>query len=299
MGTISNFYPETWGRDFIKLFRRFFTEDLQEQLNMRLICVLIFAVLVTSKDILNCIKNSTRNRKLMIGGPNACEVKPHSKPWIVRLDNKYGCGGTLIAENAVLTAKHCDLAIGDVATLGDHDADDFDNGEMSIKVAKVISDLPFCSECDFAILILEKKVQPNKNIQIASLPSPNEEIPSGKVLVSCGWGADNFNKTRETDNLWCVAQENTNNSKCPSESIPEEYALCTTDPDDRRNSPCHGDSGGPLTHTDENGKTTLFGVVQGAGDWQFDCNRTEVFSRVSNPNVLNWIEAILDDNPVM
>merc|ERR1712055_340986 len=216
---------------------------------------------------MGCIKNSTRNRKLMIGGPNACEVKPHSKPWIVRLDNKYGCGGTLIAENAVLTAKHCDLAI-----------------------------------CDFAILILEEKVQPNKNIQIASLPSPDEEIPSGKVLVSCGWGADNFNKTRETDKLWCVAQEIASNSNCPSIwPIPEEYALCTTDPDDRRNSPCNGDSGGPLTHTNENGKTTLFGVVEGPGydQLKFDCNRTEVFSRVSHPNVLNWIKTNLDGNTLM
>merc|ERR1712212_180662 len=101
------------------------------------------------------------------------------------------------------------------------------------------------------------------------------------------------------DKLWCVAQENTNNSKCPSESIPEEYFLCTTDPDDRRNSPCHGDSGGPLTHTDENGKTTLFGVVSGAGSMEHDCNGTEVFSRVSNPNVLNWIKTNLDNTSLL
>ena len=271
---------------------------------MKLICLFTFVVLVSSKDILDCIKDSNGNRKLRIGGPNACEVKPHSKPWIVRFPitkTVNNCVGTLIAKNAVLTAKHCNPPTkGDSAILGDHDVDDFDIGEISIKVANVISDLPGCPDCDFAIAILEETVQTNQNIQIASLPSPDEEIPSGKVLVSCGWGADLFNKTRDEDKLWCVAQEVTSNSNCPSiEPIPEEYALCTTDPDDRRNSPCYGDDGGPLTYTDENGKTTLFGVVEGPGYDQFGCNRTEVFSRVSHPNVLNWIKTILDDNSVL
>jgi len=260
---------------------------------MQLICLFTFMVLVTSKDILDCIKDSTGNRKLRIGGPNACEVKPHSKPWIARF---HFCGGTLIAKNAVLTAKHCRPSKGDSVILGDHDKDDFDIGEISIKVANVISDLPGCPNCDFAIAILEETVQTNQNIKIASLPSPDEEIPAGKVFVSCGWGRDAFNKTRQTDKLWCVAQEVTLNLKCPSiKPIPEEYALCTTDPDDRRNSPCNGDSGGPLTYTDENGKTTLFGVVQGPGNDQLNCNGTEVFSRVSNPNVLNWIHKNLNN----
>ena len=109
-------------------------------------------------------------------------------------------------------------------------------------------------------------VQTNQNIPIVSLPSPDEQPPAEKVLVVCGWGDDLFNTTRETDKLWCVAQQVNMKVECIGASSlapPEECALCTTDPNDRRNSPCMGDSGGQLTYTDENGRTTLFGVVQG------------------------------------
>ena len=40
---------------------------------------------------------------------DSCQVKPHSKPWIVRLKRgKRGlCGGTLIGVKTVITAAHC------------------------------------------------------------------------------------------------------------------------------------------------------------------------------------------------
>ena len=54
-----------------------------------------------------------------VGGPDSCRVKPHTKPWTVRLPFKDSpnadihhedtpkCGGTLIAKNLVLSAAHC------------------------------------------------------------------------------------------------------------------------------------------------------------------------------------------------
>ena len=60
--------------------------------------------------ILDCKGNTSGpGAQSRIGGPDSCEVKPHSKPWTVRVQiSDLGvCGGTLIAKNVVLTAKHC------------------------------------------------------------------------------------------------------------------------------------------------------------------------------------------------
>jgi secreted trypsin-like serine protease len=84
-----------------------------------------------------------------ISGPNSCQVKAHSKPWIVSLrqqkNKRQWCAGTLIGSNLVLTAAHCicyrweirpNCSIWKTISViaGDHDLKQIDEGEQEIDV---------------------------------------------------------------------------------------------------------------------------------------------------------------------
>ena len=128
-----------------------------------------------SSERLDCIDSASFDFNSRISGPNACEVKAHSKPWIVTL---YGhrlwavndtvvvqrCAGTLLSRNIVVTAAHCvclynSNKAGKCETkrivainathnitqekptkviLGDHNTQKFDEGELLIDNFEII-----------------------------------------------------------------------------------------------------------------------------------------------------------------
>ena len=104
---------------------------------------------------------------------------------------------------------------------------------------------------------------------IAKLPNLNEDCPPGRHLISSGWGIekrerieggfngqddsrkddskkrdDGFEFKLEHDELWSVAQECLDKSKCPYYKGDQERILCVGDAEEITNGPCHADSGG-------------------------------------------------------
>lgn len=266
---------------------------------------------VVANDGLNCIdQRYLGGINVGISGPDACEVKPHSKPWIINFGNQQGCGGTLIGKKLVLTAAHCVCSDPNMppcngpqkdppityVVVGDHDKMKPDEDEKKIDIENIIpydEYRGYRKGGDYAIIVLKREVTLNKDVQLANLPKPDALCPTGKVMIVSGWGYDFYNLTRNEDKLYAVKQQCLDISKCPFYIGDPKYALCVGDLADPDNSACGGDSGGPLTHTDIDGHTTLYGVVSGQGS-DPDCKSTGIFARVSEPNVLKWIKKHID-----
>jgi len=245
---------------------------------------------------LNNITNALPSSR--ISGPNATEATPNSKPWIVNLG---GCGGTLIGRRFVLTALHCSLWKGEEIVLVDHNRRIPEQGEQRIRIKTTvpyeIDGIQDDKKADYQILVLEKEVKINKNVQIANLPNPGAECP--EKLEVCGWGDDyyfnqtNANQPKDVYKLMCIPQICRPVSSCPNPDQLPGFKLCAsypgTPPNDWLNSACKGDSGGPLFHTDENGLTTIYGVVSAPGR-DTVCNGPTIYASVSDERVLKWIK---------
>ena len=102
----------------------------------------IFCIFYHSYTGLDCIDGFRK-----ASGPNACEVKPHSKPWIARVrEERDWCGGALISHSHVISAAHCfnycrgllsNPSERMIAILGDHDTRKIDTGEVAVGIKDI------------------------------------------------------------------------------------------------------------------------------------------------------------------
>ncbi|GFY39871.1 plasminogen [Trichonephila inaurata madagascariensis] len=189
----------------------------------------------------------------MVGGEI---VVPNSWPWQVSLQTSFSwpnghfCGGSLINAQWVLTASHCVVGYpgpgGIKIVLGAHGKFTKTPYEQVRYSARVIAypDLEgedirrYTFTHDISLIKLNAPVTFNKGVQPACLAQLGWKAQPGWSCYATGWG-----ETRGSGGADSLKQMEQIVQPLQNCSYNEQTQICVEKP---QNSPCHGDSGGPL-----------------------------------------------------
>jgi secreted trypsin-like serine protease len=264
--------------------------------------------------------------EMVVGG----SVAPEGKyPWQVRLytsmdDSKGRCGGTIVADQWVLTAAHCAVAEPN-ATSKVAPLDSIVVGYGSVdrtKTTKIESEKivvhplylenGIASNADVALIKLKKPIAGAKLVPLANA---GDRVNPGSKATVTGWGAvwntedasvmdmlsqltagaDLDERLNYPIKLHQVEIQVMANEACatmlqPSNIAIAESHICAMAPGSRKNS-CYGDSGGPLLISTGGRKFMQVGVVSRG------CGATDlpnVYTRVSSFS--DWINQTMSAN---
>lgn len=197
--------------------------------------------------------------KKIVGGQIA---EPHSIPYQVAILVRRGsavtlCGGSLLNENAILTAGHC-LKSSEkaVVILGAHDLSANESTVQrwvnSSSSYRIHPEFSFnYANMDIALIILPTAINFSEAIQPVDLPSGFlfDELFSGEIGTVSGFG-----QTCDTCGSSQLLRFTTNrimsNNDCSKafsfNAIPSDTQICASTSESKSGS-CRGDSGGALT----------------------------------------------------
>ncbi|XP_036055636.1 granzyme B-like [Onychomys torridus] len=216
------------------------------------------------------------------------ESKPHSRPYMACLkitdgDSTRRCGGSLIREDYVLTAAHCNGS-KIIVTLGAHNIKEQEETQQIIPVARIIPHPAYNKQKklnDVMLLKLQRKAKRTKAVRPLNLPRRKVDVKPGDVCSVAGWG-----KIGPKDELSNILQEVEltvqKDQECESH-YPQYYhkanQICVGDPKIKR-APFQGDSGGPLLCNKVFAGIVAYGSTDGSAP--------SVFTRVSY--FVSWIK---------
>jgi len=228
----------------------------------------------------------------IVGGEPA---KPGEFPYIVSLRSKsYGhfCGGSLIAQNWVLTAAHC-VKGGSIDQVWIGMLDQKNTaGVEKFKPVKIIAHEGYSSSTmanDYALIQLAE------NSSFAPVAVNTQEITLSDenqiMATTAGWGtlkegSSSLPALLQRVSVPLVSTEACNAAEAYNGDILDSM-ICAGYKQGGKDS-CQGDSGGPLITVNENGQHTLIGVVS----WGQGCaraNKYGVYSKVSA--AVSWINS--------
>nr|XP_033798830.1 chymotrypsinogen A-like [Geotrypetes seraphini] len=177
---------------------------------------------------------------------NGEEAISGSWPWQVSLQyfGSHYCGGSIINENWIVTAAHCDpRPNSDVVVIGEHDRSS-DKEQLQIIAIEAVFVHPEWNGIGSTDVTLVKLVSP---IQFNQRASPvclatEDNFPAGTQLVTTGWGRTAYESAIR---LQQVALPLVSEEVCKAQwgDTVNDSMICGGA---AGASSCHGDSGGPL-----------------------------------------------------
>ncbi|XP_075696591.1 chymotrypsin-C-like [Rhinoderma darwinii] len=233
----------------------------------------------------------------VVGG---IDVRAHSWPWQISLQYQgtsgnwgHTCGGTLIADNWVLTAAHCISSSRVYRVLvGKHNLVEEEEGSAILSPEKIIVHEKWNSFFiinDIALIKLSESVQRSESVQPACLPADSALLEHDFPCFVTGWGRL-YTNGPIADNLQQALLPVVDYATCTLRdwwgTQVRTTMVCAGG--DGIVSGCNGDSGGPLNCQAAGGAWEVHGVVSfGSG---ISCNyekKPTVFTRVSA--YIDWI----------
>ncbi|XP_054155020.1 chymotrypsin-C-like isoform X2 [Oppia nitens] len=213
----------------------------------------------------------------IVGGQNAQHM---AWPWMVMIDIHYpndidGCG---------------------VLKFGENDTDIEAATKFSINVFKdnVFMHLNYSDKTvinDIALIKLNKSLEFNKltRLDVIHLPDKDFILNSKQDCVATGWGNLKYdgNSSKILQEVVLPIYDFENCSKLYDDSLDRKTQICAGYYDDERtNSTCKGDSGGPLNCKNDRGEWLIAGITS-FGRYCGSTGIPSVFTKVSA--FLDWI----------
>ncbi|NXJ65262.1 CTRL protease, partial [Rostratula benghalensis] len=233
-----------------------------------------------------------RYSERIINGHNAV---PGSWPWQVSLQTRSGshfCGGSLITEEWVVTAAHCEFnPYAHVVVLGEYDLTS-SSEYLQVKTVSRAVTYPYWDpktmHNDITLLKLSSPAQLGPRVSPVCLAPANLALPTNFQCVTTGWGRISTASQNMAARLQQVVLPLISQNECSQEwhNMITSSMICAGGVGA---SSCQGDSGGPLVF--QNGNVwTLIGIVSW-GNSQCNIHTPAVYTRVSQ--FRNWIEYIV------
>ncbi|XP_033842264.1 chymotrypsin B-like [Periophthalmus magnuspinnatus] len=229
---------------------------------------------------------------------NGEEAVPHSWPWQVSLQQSNGfhfCGGSLINENWVVTAAHCNVRTYHYVIAGEHDKG-YGSSEVvqKIKPAKVFTHPnwnPRTINNDIALIKLSTPMRMGKTVSPVCIAESSDVFSPGMTCVTSGWGLTRYNAPSTPNKLQQAALPLLSNDQCKRHwgSSISDVMICAGA---AGATSCMGDSGGPLVCEKDNA-WTLVGIVSW-GSSRCSTSTPAVYARVTK--LRGWVDQTLAAN---